>query len=275
MRPYPQFLNVTHRNSGDGKVWYDAVQAKLERRFGDLQFNANYTYSKSLSALHFRQIFTQGEVSPQNAYDLGNEKSMSPFDLPHKFNVLAFIDMPFGRGKRYFGSTNRAANLLVGGWQVGVILEYYSGAVLAANAPNTLGNGVLFAGSRRPNLGGQAIQTGIDRTSLDPDNPDARWFNPGAFAIPANGLEFGSSSRYLREFRQPPFFRDNFSIVKRFNMFEVHEVPVRTTIRADFFNAFNRTNFAVNGAIGNAAFGRATAPQQGPRIITMGLRIEF
>ncbi len=96
-----------------------------------------------------------------------------------------------------------------------------------------------------------------------------------AFAIPANNFEFGSASRYISDFRQPPIFRDNFSVVKRFNMFEVREVPVRTTIRADFFNAFNRTNFRVNGSVGNANFGRATTPQQGPRLITMGLRVEF
>ena len=41
------------------------------------------------------------------------------------------------------------------------------------------------------------------------------------------------------------------------------------------FNAFNRTNFNVNATIGNPNFGRATAPQNGPRIITMGLRLEF
>lgn len=275
LRPFPQFRDVTHRNSGDGKVWYDAVQAKLERRYGDLQFNANYTFSKSLSALHFRQIFTQGEVWPQNAYDLGNEKSMSPFDIPHKFNMLTYIDMPFGRGKRFLGNSNRAANLLVGGWQFGVIMEYFSGPVIAANAPNTLGNGVLFALSRRPNLGGGAIQTGVDRTTLDPSNANIRHFNQNAFVIPTNGFDFGSASRYISDFRQPPIFRENFSIVKRFNMFELREVPVRTTIRADFFNAFNRTNFRVNGAIGNAAFGQAVAPQQGPRIITMGLRVEF
>jgi len=31
----------------------------------------------------------------------------------------------------------------------------------------------------------------------------------------------------------------------------------------------------VNGAIGNADFGKATGPQQGARIITMGGRLEF
>jgi hypothetical protein len=31
----------------------------------------------------------------------------------------------------------------------------------------------------------------------------------------------------------------------------------------------------VNGTIGNTNFGRVTSAQNGPRIITMGLRLEF
>ena len=48
------------------------------------------------------------------------------------------------------------------------------------------------------------------------------------------------------------------------------------TYRADGFNIFNRTSFGgVNGTVGNANFGRPTAPQVGARLITMGLRLEF
>ena len=50
---------------------------------------------------------------------------------------------------------------------------------------------------------------------------------------------------------------------------------MRLQLRADAFNPFNRTDFAVNGAVGNANFGRATGPQYGPRIITMGARLNF
>jgi len=50
---------------------------------------------------------------------------------------------------------------------------------------------------------------------------------------------------------------------------------VRLQFRADAFNPFNRTNFGVNGAVGNPNFGRATGPQYGPRIITMGVRAYF
>ena len=40
---------------------------------------------------------------------------------------------------------------------------------------------------------------------------------------------------------------------------------MRLQLRADAFNPFNRTNFAVNGTAGNFNFGRATGPQYGPR----------
>ena len=47
-------------------------------------------------------------------------------------------------------------------------------------------------------------------------------------------------------------------------------------IGADAFNIFNRTGFGnINGTIGNANFGRAQSAGNGPRIITMGLRMEF
>jgi hypothetical protein len=44
---------------------------------------------------------------------------------------------------------------------------------------------------------------------------------------------------------------------------------------ANFFNLFNRTNFGVDTNFQSVNFGRATGPQQGQRIITMGLTLQF
>lgn len=274
LRPYPHIRNITQRNSGDGQIWYDAFQAKVERRFGGLQFNANYTFSKSMSKLHWRQIFTQSQTYPQNAYNLSSERTINGFDIPHKVNVLSFFDLPFGKGKRFFSGASRGTELALGGWQIGLIMEYYNGNVLGATAPNTLGNGVLFARAKYLNVGRGDIQSGVDRTTLDPDNPNVRWFNPGAFTEPGQ-FELGNSSRYHRSFRNPPIFRENLSIVKNFNLFERGDTPVKATIRADMFNVLNRTNFRVQGNALNPNFGVATSPQLGPRIITMGLRATF
>lgn len=271
LRPFPHMNEVRSRNTGDGQVWYDAFQAKVERRFGGMQINGNYTYSKSLAKMHLRQIFSQ--TRPQNSYSLEPEKSISPYDLPHQFNMLGFFDLPLGRGKRYFSGSNRATDLALGGWQIGLIMQYRSGVPLTIGAPNTLSN-ILFNGRKSANPGNVPLETGVNRTDLDPNNPDIRYFNPGAFVAPGQ-FELGYASERQRNFRQPPVFQENLSLVKNFTLWNRTDNPVRFIARADAFNIFNRTNFRVNGSVLSANFGRAGSPQVGQRRINVGLRIQF
>jgi len=291
LRPFPQYFNVFDRNSGDGQSWYDSLQVKGERRFGSWQMMASYTWSKSLGRLHYRQIFSQTQTQAQNNYDLSDAKSLLAFDQPHMVNILNSFDLPIGRGRKFFGSANRAVDAFIGGWTLGVINRYASGGPLDIAAPNTLNVGTLFTLYKKANLNSAVpIRTGIDRKTLDPNNPSVRWFGcrpeavasrPGAFQCAANStpfsipgeFEFGNASQFMTAFRQPPVFTENISIVKKFNF--TGDGRVRFVYRMDIFNLFNRTNFGVNGAIGNADFGKATGPQQGARIITMGGRLEF
>ena len=96
--------------------------------------------------------------------------------------------------------------------------------------------------------------------------------NSTPFSIPGE-FEFGRAAQFISTFRNPPIFQESVSIVKQFNL--IGDGRVRFIYSANIFNLFNRTNFGVNGAIGNADFGKATGPQQGARIITMGGRLEF
>jgi hypothetical protein len=291
LRPFPQYFNVFDRSSGDGQSWYDSLQVKGERRFGAWMMMASYTWSKSLGKLHYRQIFSQTQTQAQNNYDLSDAKSLLAFDQPHMVNILNSFDLPIGRGRKLFGSANRAVDAFIGGWTLGVITRYASGGPLDIAAPNTLNAGTLFSQYKKANLNSAVpIRTGIDRTTLDPNNPSVRWFGcrpeaiasrPGAFQCAANStpfsipgeFQFGSASQFMTAFRQPPVFTENISIVKQFKF--TGDGRVRFVYRLDVFNLFNRTNFGVNGAIGNADFGKATGPQQGARIITMGGRLEF
>lgn len=291
LRPFPQYFNVFDRNSGDGQTWYDSLQVKGERRFGAWQMMAAYTWSKSLGRLHYRQIFSQTQTQAQNNYDLSDTKSLLPFDQPHVFNFLNSFDLPFGRGKKFLGTSHRVVDALVGGWTLGVINRYVSAGPIDIAAPNTLNVGALFTLYKKANLNSAVpIRSGIDRKTLDPNNPAIRWFGcqpvavtgrPGQFQCAANStpfnipgeFEFGNASQFMSDFRNPPIFTENISIVKQFNL--KGDGRVRFIYRADIFNLFNRTNFGVNGAIGNADFGKATGPRQGARIITMGGRLEF
>ena len=133
---------------------------------------------------------------------------------------------------------------------------------------------MIFSRFKKANITGAAIRTGLDRTTLDPNNPSTRWFNSGAgspFAIPGQ-YSLGNAALYYGGFRQPPVFVEHVSIQKNFAIWEL----VRLQYRADIFDLFNRTSFgSVNGTAGNANFERPTGAQVGARAITMGLRLEF
>ncbi len=278
LRPYPQYFGVLSRNAGVGRSWYDSLQAKVERRFGAWQMMAAYTWSKTLGLAHYRQIFTQSQVWAQDNYNINDMKSYLHFDQPHVLNILNSFDLPIGRGKRFLNTNRRWLDALVGHWTIAAAQRYYSGNLIQVSAPNTLGAGVLFTRFKKANVTGNPIRTNVSRTALDPDNPAVRWFNSGAqspFAIPGQ-FQLGNAAIFYNDFRNPPIFIENVSIQKRFKFAYAGERSIDLVYRADAFNLFNRTNFGgIVGTVGNPNFGRPTAPQQAPRIITMGLRLDF
>jgi hypothetical protein len=275
LRPYPQFLDVPDHYGAQGRSWYDGLQTKAEKRFGNLTAFFAYTWSKSLSDGSYTQTAFQEEN--QDSYNRGKaEKNFLRYDIPHTLNVLWSYDLPFGRGQKFLSGSNPIVRRAVGGWTISWVGQYRSGALIALSAPNTLGAGVLFTNFKRVNTTGQAFGTGLDRGGYDPRDPNNRQvYNRSAFEIPGQ-FAFGSASRYFDDFRQPPVFNENIGIVKRTRIIENDRHPVDFEYRADMFNAFNRTRIGgIVGTLTAANFGQVTAPQLPARYITMGLRLNW
>jgi len=279
LRNYPQLWTVVSVNSGDGQTWYDSLQTKIERRFGALNVMGSWVWSKSLGMLTYRQIFSQGSnVQTQDAYNLKDAKTYLPMDIPHFVNVITSYQLPFGKGKRYFSSAGRAMDLAIGGWTIASTQQYRSGALVQVSSATNQLSSTIFSPVQKATPTGYAIRSGVSSSDLDPDNSNVRWFNYGTSAAFANtpAYTLGSASIYNTNFRTPWFRQENVSISKTFAIWE----SVRFIYRADAFNIFNRTSFgsgtsAINYTIGNANFGRVTNVGNGPRVITMGLRMEF
>ncbi len=98
-----------------------------------LQFDANYTYSKSLG------VSVQGSTAPgyyggrsnsapgfYTLRDKGLNYFPSAFDVRHVFHASGTYDFPFGHG-RAFLNQNPIANSIVGGWTLGAIVTWQSG----------------------------------------------------------------------------------------------------------------------------------------------------
>src|SRR5206468_422667 len=142
--------------------------------------------------------------------------------------------------KKFMKTNNRVADALVGGWTVSSAHVYRAGTLIRLVTPgNPLGNGVIFAQATKANLTGASIRTGDDRTSLDPNNPNSRWINPGAFS-PAPLYTLGTAAFYQNDFRNPMYLDERISIVKRTRLLNNEKNPVVLTYRADAFNLLNR-----------------------------------
>jgi hypothetical protein len=83
----------------------------------------------------------------QNARDLGADRSNSLTDVLHRYVANWLYELPFGRGKRYLGSSSGIVNAVLGDWQVGGVLTIQSGSPFTVTGgqgrPNRICDGSL------------------------------------------------------------------------------------------------------------------------------------
>jgi hypothetical protein len=214
--------NIT-QVEGTGNSSYNALWITANQRLTrGLQFNASYTWSKSID---YNSLSSQGVVV-QSSYDLRNDRGLSDFDARHRFVVTALYELPF-RGDR-----------LVEGWQFAAIVQSQSGSPVNIVTSNSTITGVF--NTLRPDVTGPInIIGGVDR-----------WFDTSVFTPVAR---FGNLGRNV--VIGPTFNNVDFSIVKTVWLGEIARVQFRT----EFFDLFNHANFGQPGnVVGTPSFGRIT-----------------
>lgn len=266
------YAEVDYKTSG-GDDSYNALQVSLQRSFSrGLTMNMQYTFGKS-------QGLSSGSNEARTSAQLNNfeaDRGRNNFDIRHTFNISALYELPFGRGQKFdFG---RTGNLLLGGWQVGGIINARSGVPvevlvvrpdvvvqcrLAAGCPN--GSGGTFANgftAQLPAFGAAssqvpALPTGFIAVVNTPGGGNSRNIrrpnlvaaanpylnNDRNFINPAafatpNAGEFGNLGR--NALSGPSFKQVDITVSKKFRFTERTHFEFRTEI----FNIFNQTNFA-------------------------------
>jgi hypothetical protein len=291
LRPFPQYGRINNILESEGQSWYNALQLKLGRRFSQgIQFDVAYTFSR-LTGTAAEDLYGGSPLNaPQNPYE--RTRAVSPNSTPHVLVFNYILEMPFGKGKRYF-NRGGAVDKLLGGWQIGGIHRYQSGVPLVVVTTASTGwlNLVGFTGFRganlRPNVTGQPILS-ADPTGLRPNILNREAFSqPTNFeAAPTTDVTdpayaayysdptrfFGTASPVFDDVRILPFLSENFSILKKTHLSET----VVFEIRGEFFNLFNRHTYTQpNGNFGDAGgFGFSEAAGN-PRTIQVGARLIF
>ena len=150
-------------------------------------------------------------------------------------STASLAQLPFGRGKQFFGRSAGLEQKLVGGWQF--------------NGITTLLSGFSFTPQTGSNRSGNGDTRNPDRPSLNPYftgpvilGQQAQWFDPNAFTLPTAGTG-GDVSR--GSFRGPGLAKVDLSLFKTTTLTD----RLRAEFRAECFNVQNRANLATPNAI--------------------------
>ena len=263
--PNTQLLNITFRE-GTGNSSYNALWMTANKRVSrGLQFNASYTWSKSID---YNSQSSQG-VTLQDSYNLRGDRGLSDFDARHRFVFSGIYELPFLQKSAW------------GGWQVSLITQSQSGnpvTLLAGNVgavggnPNTAANGNSLTGlpTLRTDING-TIQTS-NRTAVAGNTIGVQYFpnlvcDPrpqgncpaGAVVILpvtlVNGktiYHFGSMGRNV--LIGPTFNNSDFSLIKKTKIGEDKILEFRWEV----FDIFNHANLGQPGRtaqVGSSTFG--------------------
>ena len=277
----PRFAEIDYKTSG-GTSHYNSLQTTLNRRFNSgLSIAGTYSWSHDLGNTGgSNEANTAG-----NPYNFGADFGSNNFDIRQSFNMTTLYELPFGKGKKYAGSMSKPADFLLGGWQLGGIVnartgvpmdvlitrpdityvdkrdgrEYATpllgtdGTVYTVPVVNTLGGG-NSRNIRRPN-----VVAGVNPYL----NNDRSLINPAAFSIPAPGT-FGNSSR--NSLTGPRLSQFDITVSKHFPITE----KVNLEFRSEIYNIFNKANFAnpanlrlAQGIPNGGTFANGIAPTAG------------
>ena len=251
-RPYyalsPDLANFTSRiNAGLGR--YNSMQLKIEKRFGSgFSFQSAYTVSKTEST---------GTESPANPFNY-MVRSLASNDVPQRLVFSYVYELPFGKGKHFGNTWNRAADAALGGWQLSGITNFQAGFPFNPSITSNLDNGE----GNQPN---RICDGHLSNPTIN------RWFDTSCFVASAPNV-FGNSGYNI--LRGPALRNWDVTLGKTFPLTE----RMRLQFRGDFLNIFNQVVFATpNAQVDTAGAGTisSTLGDTYPRRIQFGLKLYF
>jgi len=263
-RPFPIFGGTGGLIEGAYHSSYHALQAKFQHRpKHGLSLLTAFTWGKSIDDLSAYRI-QFGDSGISDMYNKRDSRGLSAFDFRNNLTNSLLYQLPFGQGAKFFSNAGRAANVLVGGWQIGSIITLSSGFPLSA----VCGSGAVQNGDGacRPDNFGRDPQ--LPRGEQDPQ----RWFDTSNFINRHPGADFRFGHTGRNTLIGPGLINWDFSVLKEFRINERHALELR-------WEVFNLPNHPLwdnpNGTTGTQNFGVIPATKIDNRQMQVALRYVF
>lgn len=301
-------LDMFMRTHHDLSNYHAGFIALHNRGWRGLQFDLNYTFSKSLDQIGTVQNSASYFASSFNpAYEYGP----SFFDRTHIVNATYNYNLPFGHGHLLGSSSREWFNRIIGGWYTAGVVRVSSGqplTVVEGISGSSLGGGLIFGVAQGaiptvdPSSLGGGVHGGVCAGPGNPgsnaDGPNCQSLYPaGTPPLTGTGIDyFKDPSAALKNFRPILLASDGRTGRGRpLRGFWIKNVDMRIgketkfhekygfEISADLFNAFNHpiflnpnldlTNLPTFGVVSSTLIPANRTSSS--RWIQLGLRIDF
>jgi outer membrane receptor protein involved in Fe transport len=286
LKPFPQYDRVQAVDPHLGYSSYNALQTSFRERFGLGFVTVAYTWSKLMSntdsVTSFLDESSIGGASPiQDNTAIGQDRSISNYDVPHNLTFGYSLELPFGKNKRFLDVASGAVDKIVSGWRFNGLTSIRSGTPIAVTQTGSQLQGLMgvatgFVGATSSTIRPDIVpgcNTSVSGSSITRLN---QWFNTSCFtAVPAgptDTVRFGTASRVISSIRTMGTNNWDLSLTK--------DTPVTERVNVQFtaqaFNLFNHSRFGAPVTNRSAAnFGQVTSVVNLPRQIEFGLRFSF
>jgi hypothetical protein len=269
--PFPSFARNATYETTNASSSYNSLQTTFQHELSSgLSLLANYTYSKCMSDQH-----TQASQNQQYraqwlpGFGIAGDYGLCDTDATHLVHISGSYELPFGRGRQYMSTANKATDAVLGGWAVNFIYTYQGGQPFTITCPVATSEFGCFADV----VPGQDINGGTHNKT--------QWLNPAAFAEPPTATSIGQTDYSVlgggpQQARGPDFQNLDSSLFKNF----VFTESIRMQFRAEAFNTTNTPQFAQPGQLNftTAHFSQITAtrnPSEDFRRLQLALKLFF
>lgn len=233
-----------------GRTWYDSLQIKATKRYSHgLDMQASYTYGKELSLGANSDTGYLGVPATTRINDVFNRnsnKQWSPLSQPHRLVISGTYTTP---SMSHNGMATRLTSLALRDWQIGVVLQYQSGAMLAVPNSNNalftqlnLGGGLFsgastyynFANGTQPDSYFSVDPNQVGKT-IDPTRALVSDKNIWVDAAPG---QYATTAAYYNRYRWQRQPSESFNFGRNFRIGK--DGKKNLNVRAEFQNIFNR-----------------------------------
>jgi hypothetical protein len=275
-------LALFMRTHNDFSNYHAATVTLRKRPTHGLQFDLNYTFSKSLD-----QVGTVQNNAGTFATSFNRKLQYGPslFDRTHVFNAIFNYELPAGQGHK-FSLGNHVLNKIIDGWYVSGIFRANSGAPLTAIGGDFGGGPFATSVNLIPLVDPSSLGGGAHRGVT----------GSNGFGTAGNVNIFSDPAAAANKFRAPLLSSDGrdgtghplrglglWNLDSRLGkVLSLHE-RYKIEVSADFFNLFNHVNFFdpslnINQPANFGVINTQLIPANrtfGSRWIQLGLRVSF